>query len=167
MHMNYPEHECLFCLSYDYEDNVTEEQLIQLGCTTHKAINKDIEDVEDIEDIEDVEHVKNIQSMKTLFNYSTLFACECTIHAHPICMDEWLNYNSCCPICKASHIDTTIDTVISSPEIRLRIQDVYEDVYNRENNNTGNRSCCIVIRHCAILSISSALFYVLYIYLHH
>ena len=170
IHNNDHEHECLFCLSHDYEDYVTEAQLIQLGCKIQSAINTNAreKDVHIYIDSPDVEHDVNLQNTKTLFNYSMLFACECSIYAHPICMDEWLNNDSCCPICKEPHHnDTIINNVMSppyQPDLRLRVQDIYEN--NHENNHEQTSSCWHYGKSCMVLSISATLFYVIYMHFH-
>ena len=64
-------------------------------------------------------------STSSLLDHQNLFPCECTVKVHSQCINTWLGYKDCCPVCKTAVVREEQEPNRSTDDIARIIQSHY------------------------------------------
>ena len=135
--------ECLFCLNNSYEEFLSDED----SETTYER-----------------EYSNRIHTEQQLQNFKHLFPCNCSVYAHPLCLQIWLSQQQACPICITPIIiEEPDDTFVSIQPIHSIHSIINRDSSNQtESSSPREHKTCsttCVIKRSLYFSIAGVIVY--------
>ena len=154
---------CLFCLESSntsfYINNPISST--EAAHTDPPSITITIEENTDIESNHQEQHEyaqndddkeENAPVEKSVVNnFGDLFPCDCAVHTHGTCLQQWLDIEQTCPICRtpiedgtASLIDGDDDNEIEVPRSRRSVRETTTTSCSIRGNTAKTGCCCCI-----------------------
>lgn len=163
---------CIFCLDGELTHAISNKNGVSNPVGTNTNTNGanmyasvDIENMptEIIIDPETTTSIKNKTKRFLVLDLGDLFPCNCAVYTHGFCLQQWLDIEHTCPICRRP-----IETRLNTTELNLpttfesTIQNTVLNAHNEDiNYDTHTSGLHYTIRMCCYCSFSTILVYLL------
>lgn len=162
---------CLFCLEDEQPSKEHNESSVANPLRTNlKTEQVDVDVVEESRNME-TEPTSVVSSINTTHslvpNLGDLFSCGCAVYTHGTCLQQWLDIEPTCPMCRTP-IETPLDDARDDRVLRLptTLEATLEGfVFSGEREvDTFSHASCLhnTMRWCCYCSFSAVIMYLLW-----